>query len=540
MEQIETYIFLFSIMIAIGQLFRNSAIPLALIFVITGIVLSFFPLHSEIRLNPEVVLDFFLPLLIYQISAFSSWRDIKKNIRPITLLSIGHVIFITVLVAWIVHTMIPQLGWPLAFVLGAVISPPDDVAIVSIAQHVRIPERIYTILEGEAMFNDAAALTLFRFALAALMTHELSAIHAVSTFFAVIIGEPLYGWLLGNIIGRLRQKISNPMLHTIASILTPFLAYIPMVKLGGSGIIATAITGFIIGNQFAIRFTPEFRLVSRAIWPALAFAIQGILFLLVGFNMRVLFENIASINFETLCLYASAVIATVIIGRFIWEYIFVAFLPRFLFPAVRKRDPYPRWQDLFIISWAGMRGGISLAAALSIPFLPAMANGVNPRDLVIFLVCCVIIATLILQGLTLPWLLKAIGVSEFGQREKYNEHLAELSARLKMARSALRWLASYKIEATDGEDFQKEIKLYIRQYKMLIRKLKSNLSKHDLDALHHHDEDKEMREEACLLSQLVEVERNELLKLWRMEKINLTTRNNLLSRLDHRIQHLAG
>ena len=539
MEQTQTYIFMFGILILVGQLTRKSTIPIALILVVVGVALSFFPFLPEIKLNPEIVLDGFLPLLIYQISSFSSWRDIKKNIRPITLLSIGHVVFITILVAVVMHAVIPQLGWPLAFILGAVISPPDDVAIVSIAQNVRIPERVYTILEGEAMFNDAAALTLFRFALAALVTHQFSPVHLVSTFFAVIIGETLYGLALGNIIGKLREKISNPTLHLIASILTPFLAYLPVVKLGGSGVVATAITGFIIGNQYSLRYSPDFRLISRAVWPSVAFTIQGILFLMLGFNMRELFQNISAMPFNKLLIDASIVIGVVIIGRFIWEFVGVAFLPRVFFPSIRKKSPYPSWKYLFIISWAGMRGGISLAAALSVPFLPLMSDGTNPRDLLLFLVCCVIIATLMIQGLTLPWLIKVLGVNEVGEREKYNEHIAELLTRLKMARSALRWLLDYRKEISDNVELKDEVTVHIRQYRMQIKQLKNNIANHDThDA--DHDEEAEINSEACLVSQIIDIERTELLKLWRMEKINLLTRNKLMSRLDHRIQHLSG
>jgi Na+/H+ antiporter len=539
MEQIETYIFMFSIIIAIGYFFRNSSIPIALILVVTGILISLLPFSPDFTLNPDVVLNIFLPLLIYQISSFSSWRDIKKNLRPITLLSVGHVMFITLLVALIVHSLIPQLGWPLSFVLGAVISPPDDVAIFSIAKNIRIPERIFTILEGEAMFNDAAALTIFRFALAALVTHEFSAIHAASTFFAVIIGETIYGLLLGNLLGQLRRKLTNPIIHSMASLLTPFLAYIPMVKLGGSGVIATAITGFIIGNQYSIRFTSEFRLVSRGLWPTLAYAIQSILFLLVGFNLRTIFSGITTIPSVTLGLYAGAVVAAVIGGRFIWEFIIVGFLPKLLLPFIRKKDSYFPWQYRFLISWAGMRGSISLAAVLSVPFLPAMANGVNPRNLVIFLACCVIIVTLVVQGLTLPWFIKKMGVYKHGQREKYNEHVAELSTRIKMTKRALNWLLNYKKEIKDNIDLLDEVKIYISQYKMLLQQLKDSLSKHNLDTL-EHDENEENPHGSGIVSQIVEVERVELLKLWRLEKINLSTRNKLLSRLDHQIQHITS
>ena len=190
-----------------------------------------------IDLDPKVVLNIFLPILVYQISSFASWNDFKKNKRPIALLSVGHVIFITAIVAWVIHALIPELGWPLAFIIGAVLSPPDDVAIVAIAEKIRMPNRVITILKGEGLFNDATALILFRFALAALLTHQFSAVHAVTTFFAIIIGETLYGLAVGYIMGELKVKISNTVLHVIASVLTPFLAYTPAVMLGGSGVL---------------------------------------------------------------------------------------------------------------------------------------------------------------------------------------------------------------------------------------------------------------------------------------------------------------
>jgi monovalent cation/hydrogen antiporter len=536
MEQLIIYIFLFSIIVLVGQLFRNSTIPIALILVIVGMLLSFVPFIPDIILNSYLVLNVFLPLLIYQISAFSSWRDIKKQLRPIALLSVGHVIFITVLVAIVIHFLIPQMGWPLAFVLGAIISPPDDVAIVSISEKIRIPERIFLILEGEGMFNDAAALILFRFALAAAITHEFSVIHATSAFFAVIIGETLYGLLLGNLLGKLRQKITNPMLHIIASILTPFLAYIPAVKLGGSGVLATAVVGFLIGNQYSLRFTPEYRLIGTALWPALAFAIEGLLFLLVGLDMRSIFERISFLSLESLALYVFSIIFVVIIGRFIWVYGAVIFIPRVLLPSLRKKDPYPPWQNTFIIAWSGMRGAISLAAALAVPPLTLMIEGVDPRDLLIFLVFCIIIVTLVLQGLSLPFILRKMGVDRVGEHERYNEHIAELHAQTQMIRVALHWLQEYKEQIKDNKNLLDEITLYINEYQMLKKKSKNRILEHDRKLF--HDEKAEIKDKLFLLLQIINVERAELLKLWREEKINLRTRNKLLASLDHQAQHL--
>jgi Na+/H+ antiporter len=539
MDSAILYIGLFGIIVFVGQVFNKSTIPISLLLVITGMVLSFIPHFPQFTLNPMLILNIFLPVLIYQISSFTSWKDFKKNLRPIGLLSVGHVIFITFVVAFVVHYFIPQLGWPLAFVLGAVISPPDDVAIVSIAEKIRMPERIVTILEGEGMLNDATALIIFRVALAAVVTHEFSVINAVGTFFLDAIGETIYGLIMGYLLGYLRTRISNTMLHVIASVLTPFIAYFPPEMLGGSGILAVVVTGFVIGNTFSVRFTPEFRLVSRAIWPALSFAIQSILFLLVGLEMRFILDNIASISMYSLCLYSSVVIASVIIGRFFWVYVVVAFLPRFLFPRLRKKDPYPPWQYPLIIAWAGMRGAISLAAALAVPLLPTVVEGANARELMVFLVFSVIVATLLIQGLTLPWVLKKIGMGKYGQREKYNEHMAELHARMQMTKAVLRWLKEYKVEIKDDPRYLAETKVHIQEYKMLKLRLEERIKSHDGDMDDEHDESLEAADEICFLEQIIDIERQELIKLWRKDKVNITVATKLLNKLDHRVSHLA-
>jgi CPA1 family monovalent cation:H+ antiporter len=530
------YLFLFGIIVIVGQIFSKSIIPLSLILVITGMVLSAFPAFPVPELNSELILNVFLPVLIYQISAFSSWKDVRKNLRPITLLSIGHVIFITVLVALVMHHVIPELGWPLAFVLGAIVSPPDDVAIVSIAEKIRLPGKLVTILEGEGLFNDATALVLFRYALAALVTHEFYILHAANYLLIILIGETVYGLLLGFAIGEIRLRIKNPMLNIIASILTPFAAFLPAEMLGGSGIIATAAVGFIIGNHYSARFTPGFRLFSRAFWPALSFAIQNLLFLLLGLNLRNILQNIATLSLQVLLLYSGALIATIIVGRFIWVYAVVIYTPRLLSSKLRHSSNRLPWQHVFILAWAGIRGIISLAAAFAIPTLPFLVGGVNPKHLIIFLVFCVISVTFLLQGLSLPWLVKLLGVHVHGEKEKFDEHVAELNARLKINNTVLAWLIEYEVNASDNLKLQKEIKIYIREYKMLRSRLKERIANHDVEG--EHDEKAESDGASIVLSKIVGIERAALFKLWSEEKINYTIWNRLLDRLDHRLQNL--
>jgi monovalent cation/hydrogen antiporter len=528
-----TYIFLFSIIVLLGQLFRKSTIPLALILVIFGMLLSFFPFLKETKLDPNMVLNVFLPLLIYQISAFSSWRAIRRLIRPIASLSIGHVIFITSLVAVLFHDLMPQIGWPLAFVLGSIVSPPDDVAIVALYEKIRLPERIFNVLKGEGMFNDAAALTIFRFALAAAITHKFSVLNTVIAFIVVILGETAYGLLLGHLLGKVRRKIVNSNLSLIASFLTPFLAYIPPSLVGGTGVIATAVVGFLIGNQYSVHFRSEFRLLSMGIWPAISSAIENFIFLLVGLNVYSMFVRISILPVENLLLYIATIICPVIAGRFIWVYFTVLSFPRLLFPDQRIKK-YPPWRNFFLVSWAGMRGGISLAAAFAVPPLIFKIDGIDLRDLIIFLVFLLILATLVLQGLSLPFILRKMGFEKVSQAERYKEHMSELTARVQMIRAALSWLNEYKDKNKDKKGLCDEVDYQVMEYKMLEKKYTNRISNHEKQA--YHDEKLEIKESMSLLLQVIKVEKTELLRLWREQEISLGTRNKLLSLLDHQIQ----
>jgi monovalent cation/hydrogen antiporter len=533
MDQAFTYILLFLIIVLLGHLFQKSTIPLALILVIFGMLLSFFPFLKETTLNPNLVLNFFLPLLIYQISAFSSWRAIRRLIRPVASLSIGHVIFITCLVAILFHDLTPQIGWPLAFVLGAIVAPPDSVAIVAIYEKIRIPERIFNVLKGEGVFNDAAALTIFRFALAAAVTHKFSILNTIFAFVVVILGEIAYGLILGHLLGKVRRRIVSNNLHLIASFITPFLAYIPPSLLGGTGVIATAVVGFLIGNQYAFHFRSEFRLLSMGMWPAISSAIEAIIFLLVGLNMHSIFMRISILPAEQLLLYIVTVVCAVILGRFIWVYCTVASFPRLLFPDLRKKK-YPPWRNFFLVSWAGMRGGISLAAAFAMPALIFKVNGIDLRDLIIFLVFVLILVTLVLQGLSLPFLLRKMGFEKIGQTERYKEHMSELKARVQMIRAALSWLNEYKDKNKEKTDLCDEVNFRVTEYQMLEKKYTNRITQHKKKP--YHDEKLEIKESMSLLLQVVKVEKTELLRLWREQEISLATRNKLLSLLDHQIQ----
>lgn len=532
MEQLVLYISLFSIIIAVGIVFNKAPVPTSLLLVVTGMVLGEIPNFPRVDLDSELVLNLFLPILIYQISVVSSWRDLKKSLRPITLLSFGHVIFITILVAVAAHYIIPGISWPLAFVLGAVVSPPDDVAIIAIAEKVQMPKRILTVLKGEAMFNDATALVIFRFALASVITHQFYVEKIFATFLVVLVGETLYGLLVGFVLGTLRTRVKDPVLQMMFSFITPFVAYLPAEYAGGSGVLATAVTGLVIESIFIEKFSPEVRLLARSVWQTLAFAIEKILFLLLGLEIRYIHQSISAIPVSTLLLYSTTIIAVIIIGRFIWVFP-SAYLPRFLFPSIRKRDPYPPWQYVFVVSWAGMRGGISLAAALAVPILPMASFSEDPRDLIIFLVFCSIVATLVLQGFALPWVLKILKIPCYGQAEEYQEHINELKARHSIAISVLKWLKEYEQTISDNPEQLSEVKFRVQEYQNIKKQLKESIKSHDGQNF-HSEEASELKQMVYLSNQITEVERRTLLQLWHQDKISHALKNKLMTQLDHK------
>lgn len=538
MDQIEVYIILLGIIAVVGIAFQKTSIPTSLLLVIIGMILSFVPSFPRIYLNPDLVLELFLPLLIYQVSTNTSLRDVFKHIQPIMLLSIGHVIFITLLVAVLAHYLFPEISWPLACVLGAVVSPPDDVAIVSIAEKVHLPKRIITILKGEGMFNDATSLILFRFSLAAVITHQFVVFNVITSFVYVVLGETIYGIVLAYLLGELRIRINDPVLQMILSILTPFLTYLPAEKMGGSGVLATVVCGLIMGHYYTERYTPEVRLTIRAVWNTLGYITQSFLFLMVGLDLRFILDRLSTSTSTLTSIFVGsvAIILVVVVGRFIWVWCSTFISNYLLFN--RTKEPFPRWQELFIISWSGMRGGISLAAALAVPSLPRMSNGIDPRDLIVVSVFAVIIATLLIQGLTLGWMLKILGITKYGKREERHQHVGEVLAQLEIAQAVLRWLAQFKELSKDNKQLYEEIKFRIQLYTGVKNQLEEVVKNHKV--LETQYEKNELNSSILLSVKILEVERAELMRLWHEKKINHEIKNKLLRKLDFRARNLAG
>jgi len=446
-SQIEVILALIAALIGSTIFANRLSMPAPLVLVPVGVVLGFLPWFPRIELDPDLVLLVFLPPLIYIGGAFSSWQTFQKNLRPILSLSSGLVLFTMGIVAVVAHRFIPGLSWPVAFVLGAIVAPTDDVAAATIARRLSLPHRIVIILEGEGLLNDATALTAFRFAIAAVVVGSFSVHTALWSFLAVVLGEVGYGLFLGWAVSKLRQKLKDPALEITVSLLTPFLAYIPPERLGGSGVLATAVVGLYIGRNLSMLTSPGVRLAAVPVWQMLVFILNNVLFLVTGLQLSSVLAGASGLAPAALIYYGFLISLTVIVARIVWVYP-SAVLPRALSARLRKRDPLPAWRHIFIVSWTGMRGSISLAAAFGIPAVTAAGIPFPDRHLIIFITFCVILGTLVLQGITLPPLVRWLRVDRDGVREKQGAHFEETLARIEAAKAALVEIDSW---VQDGE-----------------------------------------------------------------------------------------
>src|ERR1700732_208117 len=390
---IQILVLLLAVVAAVAVLAARLKIPPAILLVLIGVVLALIPGLPTVELAPELVLLLVLPPVIYSSAVAMSWREFRFNLRPISLLAVGCVVFTTVAVAAATHWVL-GLAWPVGFVLGAIVSPPDAVAPLSIARRLQLPRRIVLILEGEGLANDATALILYRFAIVAVSMGSFSFGQAATTFVAIVAGELLWGIGVGWIVVRLRRWVRDPRVEITLSILTPFLAYWPPEHLGGSGVLATVTTGLYISWNGLRLISAATRLQGIFFWDLLIYLIEGMVFLITGLQTRPLIDRIGDHSISELAISAAIVSVVVVVARFVWMYP-ATYLPRWLFPPIKRRDPSPPWQWPFVLAFTGVRGIVSLAAALAIPFATTNGQLFPNRDLILFLTFSVILVTLV-------------------------------------------------------------------------------------------------------------------------------------------------
>ena len=440
---IQTFLLLLAVLVVVAVVARRLNIASSILLVIAGIALALIPGLPRIRLAPELVLLGILPPLIYSAGVAMSWREFRFNLRPIALLAFGCVIFTAGAVAAVAHYL---LGMPLAvgFVLGAIVAPTDAVAPLAIVGRLGLPRRLVVVLEGEGLANDATALILYRFAVAAVGTGLFSLSTAVGEFALIVIGEIAYGIGIGWFSLRLRRWAGDPRVEITLSLMTPYAAFLLPAHLGGSGVLATVAAGLYVSWNGPLLIPAATRLQGIFFWDLLIYLLEGLLFLVTGMQLRTLLDRSDAALLHQLALAVPLTVAVVLLARFIWVYP-AAYLPRWLSPSLTRRDPVPSWQFLFMLGFTGVRGVVSLAAALAIPLATGTGAAFPDRDLILFVTFGVIVVTLIGEGIVLPPVVRWLALPHDAEDERKRENEAELKARLqtlKVAQSQLERLAA--------------------------------------------------------------------------------------------------
>jgi monovalent cation/hydrogen antiporter len=451
----QIFLILLAVLAGTALLARRINVAPAILLLLAGIALAFVPGVPSLELPPELVLLLVLPPLIYSASVAMSWREFKFNLRPIILLAVGCVIFSAFAVAAATHYLI-GLPWSIGFLLGAIVAPPDVVAPLAIARKLGLPRRILVVLEGEGLANDATALILYRFAVLAISTGTFSLSKASGTFAAIVVCEVVFGAAIGWLSLRARHWARDPQVEITLSLITPYIAYLVPEHLGGSGVIATVACGLYMSWNGPLLISSATRLQGIFFWDLVIYLIEGLLFLLTGFQMRSLFEKSKAFPLDDILAATALVTVVIIVARFAWVFP-ATYLPR-LWRRVRERDPSPPWQWVFVLAFTGVRGAVSLAAALALPFAMPGGEAFPYRGLILFVSFGVILITLIGLGLGLPAVVRWLGVAQAGRAE----HVAELEAEIAARREALGAALQSLDAITDDRELSDEVVKLLR------------------------------------------------------------------------------
>jgi monovalent cation/hydrogen antiporter len=401
-------------------------IPYPILLVLGGLALGFAPGVPNVILPPEVVLVGILPPLLYSAAFNTGLRELRRNLRPISFLAIGLVAVTTVMVAAIAHYMI-DLSWPAGFVLGAVVSPTDPLAATTIARRLGVPRRAVAIIEGESLVNDGTALVLYKFAVAAVLTGSFSLLNAAGSLIWSVLGGIAVGLVIGRGIRFVRRRVFNPPLEVTIAFLTGYFAFLPASAIGASGVLAVVTAGVYMGWHTPELTTVDTRLQGAGFWAIFSFLLNALLFGLVGLQLQPILDQLHGRSWEELVGYAALVWAIVLLVRVLYGYP-IAYIPRWVSPSLRERDPAPPWQFVAFIAWAGMRGGVTLAAALAIPLNTDSGAPFPDRSLIVFLAFCVVLATLVVQGLSLPGVVRLLGLEDDDTLDVREEAKARIHA----------------------------------------------------------------------------------------------------------------
>jgi CPA1 family monovalent cation:H+ antiporter len=510
----ELILLLMALVIGLEVLARRLKLPPAAALIVGGIGLALVPGMPSLTLDPNLTLVLFLPPLLMASAYFTAWRDFKADLRIILQLAVGAVAFTTFVVGVVAHWLVPTLPWAACFALGAIVSPPDAVAAKAVLKGLALPPRMNVLLEGESLVNDASGLVLFRFAVAAALTGSFSAGHAAVSFVVLATGGVTLGILFGLASSFIISMLREPNLAIAASLLTAWVSYIGADAIGVSGVLATVACGLVVGWRQHEVLPADTRTQARAVWDIVVFVLESLIFILIGLSLRGVLARLGGGWDAVFALLpsAAAIIGAVVLARFAWMFP-ATYLPRALVPALRRRDPYPPVAVPIVMSWAGMRGVVSLAAALS---LPADFPG---RDFILAMSFSVILATVLVQGATLGPLIRLLRLE--GLILAGGASLPEAAARARLATAQLAAVESQSAQA-DGTQLHPRL---VEQYNYRARAA-THFSQ-AVDDLRTH-----RQAHFAVVLNAVTAARAELLKMHRAREIHDSVLHTLEQELD--------
>lgn len=478
---------------------RKFHLPLELTLLAGSLGVALIPGVPTVQLDSEIIFFVFLPPILFAAAYFTSWNEFKKNVRPIAFLALGLVVFTVCGMAVAVKWLVPSLTWPMAFLFGAIVSPPDASAAATVTRKVGFPCRLQTILEGESLVNDATALVCYRFAVAALVTREFHLWQSVGQFFVVGLGGVAIGLAVTHVTLRVLVRLQDASAEALLTLVTSFVCYFAAESFHFSGVIATVAGGLYAGRALPRWASPETRVEAKALWNVVLLAVNALVFALIGLQLPTILQGLGDYRFSELGMWTLILTLAVVAIRFLWVFP-ITWLPRLLVPGLAKRDPMPSTGTIVVIGWTGMRGIVSIAAALALPTMLANGEPFAERPLIIFLAYGVILLTLIIPTLTLPLLLRFLTLED--PQARYND---EVKARIAMANAATARLSHLRRQASFNDELLSNLE---DAYQRQLNRLRPNLESHASSFL-----DPVEQQRRVILLDLFEKERGVLHKL---------------------------
>lgn len=515
MALLQVILFLMLCAVALGWVARHFKFPYPIALVIGGGALGFVPRLPQLEFDPQFLLVLVLPPILYQAALLTSWRDFKANIRPIGLLAIGLVIVTTLAVGATFKFFIADLPWAAAFALGAIVSPPDAVAATAILSRLNIPRRVVKILEGESLVNDASGLVIYKFAVATVLTGAFSLWQASLEFVQVTVGGVVIGFVLGRLFVFIHRYLGDAFIEVLTTLAVPYVVYITAESAHASGVLAVVTAGLVRGRYSPEIVSAEMRIIARSVWNLLVFLLNSLIFILIGVQISGITARLTGYSMAEIFFYGTLVSVVAIGVRFAWVYP-ATYLPLLWRARRGERVEPPRPGEVFIMSWCGMRGIVSLAAALGLPAVLDDGSAFPERDLIIFLTFVVIAVTLVLQGLTLKPLIRSLRLGTDWSLQEERQR-----ARMALGKAAIAAIDALAVE----EDIPDAVAERIRAE--FAEKITLSVPSGLVLTQPGSDNAKRLRQAA------VWAERQELIRVWRDNQISDEVLHHLEEDLDY-------